>query len=1417
MFIEQILALHEARTGIRIREDHITDSDDPPGVKRWRCWLRGEQAYRQKDLYASSSWLRAADSVDPSCDHLVWLAERATLAGKVMAGLHEPGAAARAFIQAYGHWRRLLRAMDDLDEQLNDLLEDAYLFMTVLVREPPDAPMNDEPPRVSSEVEPWMAWYAERVVPELAAVVHGLIGACAAAGEEARARELAGDLCMWLLARVEKDRPPILVTEIRNALANLDFDRDEFEASARRYQEALDDLLPWRGDEDADRWIVALHYNLANALAYAGEMERSLQIYDELDADSADLAVRVEFSRLLLRHQRGEPEDYAERLRELIRRAGEIVQSSPEPSGIQQVMGAISRFLLVVLAESGSTAKETVDEILQISFALRHEGMFASPERSGDEAEWLWRHPVHLLDARLIHRPDTVVLVWESGWRRAVLLAMRGGSEPLDERAAVDASAEAVEAAHELLRAVRAAGNSLITREATASQLDQGPVREAGLRLWNALPEPVRQKIRGARTLLFVPSVTEDFAELPIELAFDGEHYLGLAKVVARAPSVRHLIRMLAPNRTSGRLPAGSVVVRAEDPPDLELWDADTDAEQTGRALRILGLPPVPLMAPTHDELNRALESGIRVLHYIGHGVADASGEHIVLSREESFRAIMVGSARMPFAYFGACLVGRVRHGPRGALRGFITSLLDADSPGVIAATYAVPDHLCGEISRQFYRNAWSRPVGEALRRSREQLAAAGLHPVAWASFTLYGDAWATLPDRLPEPGPQGWPAYLIRYLATGESGYREEFERSLEDGAARRPDHAGLLGQVRDLLGDSSRIDHAELEARLLDVDCEAAVAIRLAGLSRTLTELSEAEQFDENRFGKVFGSALNLAEAVDDSYAALWFIDAYARRAALSRDLADRSAHRLERLGEDGRHFAYAASGARTAEELPRISNAVISMVDLHGKDLYDRVERGEPAAMAQFASSMAEAWGVEYNPDDVARFTLLRLTLDAPDPDDTLPFEPPASGYNWSEADLSPDAEDDLRRADVQGSAEAAADLGILLEHRGEFAAALAAYQRADERGLKEGSFNLGDFLLRAGRPHAAMAAFRRADERGHARGANNHGVMLAARMDFHAAEQAFARAVRRGFPDAAIHLAARLAGRDDGEQDLRRWEAEGGAEWSYTLGVWLEQRQDHAGAADAYARAAARGYPHVEVHFRLGLARELAEQDAEDAYALAVERDHPLAAHRMGILMARRGELEQAEHVLLHAYRLGVHDALNDLGLILMEHDRLDEAHACFAHLDEAGHPLAALRLGYLLGRVGDLEGAAAAFARADQRGADEAGALLGITLGYLGRDEEAISAFLRARVNGDFARAPAGAEYLQAAISAFARACEIWREGAEHGRALIYLGDALRLAGRAEESASALARAETVFIELGDEESLAVVRALREAS
>ena len=113
----------------------------------------------------------------------------------------------------------------------------------------------------------------------------------------------------------------------------------------------------------------------------------------------------------------------------------------------------------------------------------------------------------------------------------------------------------------------------------------------------------------------------------------------------------------------------------------------------------------------------------------------------------------------------------------------------------------------------------------------------------------------------------------------------------------------------------------------------------------------------------------------------------------------------------------------------------------------------------------------------------------------------------------------AEEAYRQADAAGSAEGAANLGMLLYERGAVDESRAALTRADERGSATGTFRLGFLQDEQGAAADAEAIYRRAVERGDCHAANNLAVMLSRRGDWSGAREMYQRLAQSSDPQSA----------------------------------------------------------------------------------------------------------------------------------------------------------------------------------------------------------------------------------------------------------------------------------------------------------
>jgi hypothetical protein len=256
--------------------------------------------------------------------------------------------------------------------------------------------------------------------------------------------------------------------------------------------------------------------------------------------------------------------------------------------------------------------------------------------------------------------------------------------------------------------------------------------------------------------------------------------------------------------------------------------------------------------------------------------VADAAGERLLLGPGVSLRAQALEGAlpaRAPFGYLSACLVGRSRHISGGGQKGFAVALLGAGAPGLLAATFEVPSHLCVRAARAFHAAAATSPVGEAVRRAREALARNGWHPVAWSAFALWGDPAATVAASLPAEGSAretlDWPSLLTRMLATGSEQYERACLDALATAATSVQAEAGTLAAVSQAVAARDAEAARRRIGEVARFDLEGAAALRLLVADARLAE--GGEQDDMRR---EVGVALSLSLRLSDSYAFLHFV---------------------------------------------------------------------------------------------------------------------------------------------------------------------------------------------------------------------------------------------------------------------------------------------------------------------------------------------------------------------------------------------------------------------------------------------------------------------------------------------------------------------------------------------------------------
>ena len=269
----------------------------------------------------------------------------------------------------------------------------------------------------------------------------------------------------------------------------------------------------------------------------------------------------------------------------------------------------------------------------------------------------------------------------------------------------------------------------------------------------------------------------------------------------------------------------------------------------------------------------------------------------------------------------------------------------------------------------------------------------------------------------------------------------------------------------------------------------------------------------------------------------------------------------------------------------------------------------------------------------------------------------------------------AEHLLHLAADTGHAEAANNLGVLLEQSGRAEEAERWYRAAADTGHAEAANNLGVLLERSGRAEEAERWYRAAADTGHAEAANNLGVLLERSGRAEEAERWYRAAADTGHAEAANNLGVLLE-RSGRAEEAERWYRAaadtGHAEAANNLGVLLE-RSGRAEEAERWYRAAA-DTGHAEAANNLGVLLEQSgrAEEAERWYRAAADTGHAEAANNLGVLLEQSGRAEEAERWYRAAADTGHAEAANNLGVLLERSRRAEEAERWYRAAAGAGH-------------------------------------------------------------------------------------------------------------------------------------------------
>jgi len=899
-------------------------SDDPeaifkgassPHIGLWRLWAYAETFRRRQNWSRALDWAQSCDSIvkrvqiDPGP---TWRAEFLGSTGQVLLAIGEIATALQILWKANEQWRSLFEELHTPPPQqpypLTNAVRDMYEALTDTHSR--KLPLDNQ--------ELIVAWLGERLVGRRHNVVCDLIRCLSFARQTEQAHQVADELIEWLPLCVEPASLPHFLYGVYMALGNMEQDAGRTEAAIAEFERAIAVYEHVDSNFAIGKLSQAL-FNKANGLLRLGRTSEVRSIYQQLQRNFENLgdreaALRVRYADLYAAWISKSADPIESKLRTLIADYEAFVADQRDAANYhvhKQNLEQAYRLLLTLIATKSTPHTSDLHECLRLVTALREPQYLAGlrSDKADDtdamEQVNLW---TGVLVARLSKLPRTLLLILESGIDCLILIGLRNDGSGVEGQIVIAAALQNLTTAViDLITHTHTQVDALIARSISAQQRAPAALGEAGHRVWQALPPDIRTCIAASSTIFFSPSAFGAIDELPIELVHTDEMWLGLSHVVVRAPSLIELARTLAPNGVPRALTDRAYIYRAEDPPDLDtLVSADEDAQIVHRAMKVIGLTPTLEIEPAPRHVLQALDQGYRVLHYVGHGLASDLGEELPVTASASLHLQnleQLSGYRTPFVYLSACLVGRARHLQGGKQRGFGIALLAHGAPAVIASAYPVPDHVCAEVAKAFYRSAWKLPAGEALRHARQSLDKAGMHPVAWSSFILQGDPHYTI---TPAAGGSidgsrilttDWPAHLARYLASHDERDREACLDALSTRSQQRGEQADLLDKASTwiraaLAQDRSTNDaqHEQIANLLMSHDHEAgATLLMLLAMERIELRDSDISTVPQEQLRREIGRGLSLAIHLDDAYAFVAFAAAHADMLTLDVRLSE------------------------------------------------------------------------------------------------------------------------------------------------------------------------------------------------------------------------------------------------------------------------------------------------------------------------------------------------------------------------------------------------------------------------------------------------------------------------------------------------------------------------------------------------
>ena len=924
--------------------ENAAADDRSPLERSWHAWKEAHVALEEDDLRAASGWLRAAEESLAAQDDALCRVEVDTTWMRLADRIEEPREAAQYAASAWSRWFALASA-----PSAAEAMPSLRALLSALA--PGDDTSSIDDDRLFVE------WMSDRLGPSLQYVFRTIMRLYGRLGLAEQALGVAGEMRSWYdryLAHVPANLRGVSYADLQESVGNLHDQAGDLEASYDAFSEGLAQLEGAPDHAEVHQLRARLSFNAANELSKMGRFAEATPHFEQalatfMQMGAAEPALRARHALVVNRFKAGD-DDRAALRGEIEALAVEYESLDDDANGaVRQNLDSAYRLWLTLAAPDARDDAKLTHRFLGQLYALREGlGTFArdwanGPARATTETIL---SEVAVLGARLGRLESAVLLVLESGVDSVVLTTIRSGGEPLAERVVAAVGDEALAPALEsLVLAYREATEDLIQRTLPVKSEASDELMAACQAAWDALPEEIREEIAAADTVFVMPSNAGGMDEVPLELIHDGADFLGTRASVVRVASLKQLVASLCPNRVNVASSAKFVVVRAGEVDGLaELPNAGAETDQVAKALDAPGRDVALLADVTFESLAQELGTGADVLHFAGHGFADENGEMLVLGAGEgqTARAIElrgIGPAPAPVCVMSSCELGRSRHLQSGEQQGVVVALLEAGAPAVVAATYSVPDVVGRQFAQAFYRRASETTLGEAMRGARRALAKAGVHPVAWGSFVMFGEPAAPLIRAPRGVETLDWPACLVRLGATGATEYADAARSRMSDDSRLTPEQLDHVdGSIAAFeRGDASAFTTDAIRSNpLLGLDAESYLSYHVLLSAGALRFALRDDAARDRERRSMLSFLLQVRPMLEDSYL----------RALIARECAEDV--ELVLTTDQGR--AIVASGVRALAWLAADADALQET-----RQTLDEIEEASQRAVAFNAQEM------------------------------------------------------------------------------------------------------------------------------------------------------------------------------------------------------------------------------------------------------------------------------------------------------------------------------------------------------------------------------------------------------------------------------------------------------------------------------